>query len=160
MLFACLTYVSAYSQVGVIQYRTMYDTIKVALHIDSAYVSDSLREHETLALSLYQMKLRDSIPLYNPYAERQVEYSKILQSNFNVIEDVTSPKGLYNNVIYFSLLDETYISAYAYVGVKTMSRKFLFPFPFWTSYDAWYEFLFQINDGTVMLLRKIRLYEM
>lgn len=157
ILFACFICIQTVAQVSLGQYKVMYKTIKETLRIDSAYVSDSLRELESLGYKLYSMKLRDSIPLYNPYITPRAEYSAILQTNFESLE-ASQKLRPWSNVIYFSFPDESYLCADVYKCVKNM--KMIDVFPIWGFYEEWYTFVFQIRGDTVILLNYSMNYEL
>lgn len=156
-LFVCFISMQIAAQVNLAQYKVMYKAIKETLHIDSAYVSDTLRELESLGFELYSMKLRNSVPLYNPYITPQSEYSKILQANFESLETSQNLRP-WSNVIYFSFLDDSYLCADVYECVKNISM--IDVFPVWGSYEKWYTFVFQVKEDTVSLLKYSQNHEL
>ena len=155
--FVCVPFF-AQTQVNTKHYRIMYDCIIDALHIDKAYVSDSLRELETLGYFLYEAQLRDSIPIYNPNSKKTAEYLSLLKLNFNTIEDLPIPFSPCSNIIYFSFCDGSYICANVYVCVNNMSRTDVFPV--WWCYRDLYSFFFQIKDDDAVFLQKTQWFEM
>ena len=157
LLIMCYSSVPMYSQISATHYQEMCSIIMDSLSIDDAYISDSLHEHEILATTLYNMGIRKELPFVNPYEDLRTEYSAILHSNFKTLHSL---KGNNTNLIFFSIPEGPFISAYAYIGVKTSNRKYIFPFPMWGYYKEWYVFIFQIKDNGVILLNKQQVYEM
>lgn len=149
-----------FAQLNASHYINMYNNILDSLHIKEAYVSDSLRELKNLGYVLYEKRLRDSIPLYNPFVKQKVEYSNLLHCNFNVVEDIAWPIPIPPclNVIYFSFLDESYICANVYVCVRRIWS--MDDFPMWGYYGDLYSFTFRIEDNIVTLLDVTPIYEM
>ena len=141
------------AQVSLADYKAMYDIVRDSLHIEGAFVSDSLREHRLLGLDLYQLKVRDSIPMYGPdYIEPNAEYSELLHSGFDAVEDIVAPMNPCGNTIYFSIPDESYICVYAFLCVNPARKKDLFPHPIWGTYQRWFTFIFQIREDSVVLI--------
>ncbi len=157
ILFVCFVSMQIAAQVNLVHYKVMYKAIKETLHIDSAYVSDTLRELESLGFELYSMKLRDSVPLYNPYITPRSEYSKTLRTNFESLESSQNLRP-WSNVIYFSFLDDSYLCADVYKCVKNMSM--IDVFPVWGSYEKWFTFVFQVKEDTVSLLKYSQNHEL
>ena len=153
ILFACFIRIPICAQVGFAEYKAMFDIVKDSLDINQAYVSDSLREHRLLGLYLHQLNIRDSIPLYGPdYVEPNAEYSELLHSGFDVIEDIVAPMSPCCNAIYFSFPNDSYICVYAYLCVNPVRRKDLFPHPVWGTYHRWFTFIFQIREESVVFI--------
>ena len=149
VLLACLISIPSNAQVNLACYKAMYDIVRDSLHIDKAYVSDSLREHSILGIYLYEINLRDTIPFYCPTKES--EYSLALHSCFNSIEENVESMSPCSNIIYFSFSDESYVSAYAFLCVKPLERKDAFPYPNWGYYKKRYSFIFQLREDDVVL---------
>ena len=150
VLLACLISIPANAQVNLACYKAMYDIVRDSLHIDKAYVSDSLREHSILGIYLYEINLRDTIPFYCP--SKESEYSELLHSDFDAIEDIVAPMNPCGNIIYFSFPDESYICAYAFVCVNPLRKTDLFPQPIWGTYHRWFTFIFQIREESAFLI--------
>lgn len=159
ILYACFICIEIVAQIDLMHYKMMYDTIMKNLNIQSAYVSDSLWELENLGYELYAMKLRDSVPLYNPYHKQKSEYSELLHANFESIEEAVDSISPWSNVIYFSSAYKSYVSADAYVNAKCMNL-WGGSFPTWGYYESWYFFLFQIKEDGIILIDKTRVHEM
>ncbi len=157
ILLMCFSGMPIYSQITADHYMEMCNIVKDSLSIEDAYISDSIHEHETLVFSLYAMGIIKDPPLRNPYEELRSEYSDILHSNFKNIDCMN---GYNSNLIYFSFPEDSYVSVYAYLGVRTPNRRYIFPFPKWGYYREWYAFLFQIKDNGVVLLRHQQCYEL
>lgn len=157
ILLMCFGGVPIYSQISAKHYLEMCSIVTDSLSIDEVYVSDSLHEHENLALSLYAMGIKKELPLVNPYEELRSEYSDTLHSNFKNIDCMN---GYNTNLIYFSFQEDSYVSVYAYLGSKATNCRYIFPFPMWGYYRECYVFLFQIKDNGVVLLKKEQFYEL
>lgn len=159
ILYACIISIEVVAQVDLMHYKMMYDTITTSLNIHNAYVSDSLWKLETFGIELYTMKLRDSVPLYNPYEKQKAKYSELLHANFEAIDDDEEPISPWSNIIYFSSTYKSYVSAEIYVNAR---RRDLWEgsFPTWGYYENWYFFLFQIKEDKIIVMKKNRVYEM
>jgi len=157
IILACSIGMSMRAQVSALHYSMMYNVIKDTLQIDKAYVSDSLRDSEFVGFK-EAAKLIPIDTLIRMIEAPKAEYSALLHSEFNTIED-----NIYmtcDNLIYFSFLYKSYICADVYLCVKTVRKNNLFPCPRWGSYRNWYSFIFQIRDDSAVLLDYFELFEL
>ena len=151
--------VSTKAQMSSSHYNVMYNVIKETLQIDKPYVSDSLRESEFVGFEVVE-KLIQIDTLVRMIEHPRAEYSELLHSTFNSIEDINAPLNPCGDLIYFSFLYQSYICADVYLCAKTTRKTGLFPSPGWGDYNEIYSFLFQIKGDSIVFIDKIQLNEM
>jgi len=167
---------------NVTQYKKMYETIIDSLHIDKAYVSDSLWEFEYNMLRLcniisydsclrletrhFEEKLSRGNHSGDPYKylEREAEYSDLLHSNFATIatsinsrDDLGCLSTHEPDIIFFSSSYRSYVCADVYVHVSTRCGFTLQDgvpqdIPQWGNRLDWYKFIFEVQEDAVSLL--------
>ena len=140
-------------------YNVMYNVIKETLQIDKPYVSDSLRESEFVGFEVVE-KLIQIDTLVRMIEHPRAEYSELLHSTFNSIEDINTPLNPCGDLIYFSFLYQSYICAEVYLCAKPTKKTDMFPFPQWGYYHERFSFLFQLTGDSIVFVDKIQLNEM
>ncbi len=155
----CTISLSTKAQVNFSHYNTMYNVIKDSLQIDKAYVSDSIRESEFAGFHIVERLMPIDTLVSIIMEGPQAEYSELLHSKFNTIEDINTQINLCDNLIFFSFLYKSYISADVYLCVRTTKKTDIFPFPQWGGYHEMYSFLFQIKGDSIVFIDKIQFHE-
>lgn len=159
IFFTCSISIPAIAQVSTSHYNFMYNVIMDTLQLDKAYVSDSLRESEYLGFEVVENVIPiDTLARMIDYP--RAEYSELLHSKFNSIEDINTPLNPCGDLIYFSFLYQSYICAEVYLCAKPTKKTDMFPFPQWGYYHERFSFLFQLTGDSIVFVDKKQVHEM